>query len=142
MKNSRILLLLALTVFLFVLLAGCAAGEAEASRLPAEASGTQPAALQSAAIAQDAPAAVPEISQATQPSETAPVTAVLTREEALAIALEHAGFTGDQVSRLRTQYEIDDGIPQYEVEFHQDRWEYDYEIHAETGQILSFEKDD
>jgi len=72
---------------------------------------------------------------------TAP-NAALTREEAEAIALEHAGFAANQVKYLHTEYEIDDGRPQYEVSFHQDRWEYDYEIDAETGRILSFEKDD
>lgn len=66
----------------------------------------------------------------------------MTREEAEAIALEHAGFTADQVTYLRTEYEIDDGIPQYEVQFHQGRWEYDYEIDANTGAIMSYDMDD
>lgn len=65
----------------------------------------------------------------------------LTQEQAEAIALEHAGFTVDQVTRLRTSYEIDDGIPEYEVEFRVGRTEYDYTIHAETGEILSFDMD-
>lgn len=68
--------------------------------------------------------------------------ALLTREEAQAIALEHAGLTADQVTRLRTEYEIDDGIPRYEVTFRQGRWEYDYEIHAKTGTILSYDRDE
>lgn len=76
------------------------------------------------------------------PATTSGGSAALTKEEAEAIALEHAGFAADQVSYLHTEYEIDDGRPQYEVSFHQDRWEYDYEIDAETGRILSFEKDD
>lgn len=80
-------------------------------------------------------AALPESSQATSGP-------TLTREQAEAIALEHAGFTADQVSYLRTEYEIDDGIPQYEVSFHEGRWEYDYEINAETGAILSYDRDD
>lgn len=66
----------------------------------------------------------------------------LTAEEAQAIALEHAGFTADQVRFLRTEPELYDRIPHYDVEFQEGRWEYDYEIHAETGAILSFEKDD
>lgn len=80
--------------------------------------------------------------QASQPEGAAGTQAALTREEAEAIALKHAGFTADQVTYLRTEYEIDDGRPQYEVQFHQDRWEYDYEIDAQTGKILSFDKDD
>lgn len=76
---------------------------------------------------------------------TAPTTGtaqLLTKEQAEAIALEHAGFAADQVTYLRTEYEIDDGIHQYEVQFHQGRWEYDYEINAETGAILSYDMDD
>lgn len=71
---------------------------------------------------------------------TAPNTP-LTAEDAKAIAVEHAGLIGQQVSRLRAEYEIDDGIPQYDVEFYHDGIEYNYEIHAETGKILSFDKD-
>lgn len=74
---------------------------------------------------------------------TAPADAegLITREEAEAIALNHAGFTADQVKWLRTNYELDDGIHQYEVEFHQGPWEYDYEINAKTGEILSYDRD-
>lgn len=66
----------------------------------------------------------------------------ITKERAQEIALEHAGFTADQVKNLRTDYEIDDGKPRYEVQFRQDRWEYDYEINAQTGDILSYDRDD
>ena len=66
----------------------------------------------------------------------------LTLEEAQNIALKHAGFAADQVMALHTEYEIEHGIPQYDVEFHHGTWEYDYEIHADTGEILSYSKDD
>lgn len=68
--------------------------------------------------------------------------AALTKDQAQTIALAHAGFSADQVTGLRTEYEIDDGIPRFEVKFRQDRWEYDYEINAETGAILSYDRDD
>lgn len=68
--------------------------------------------------------------------------AVLGLEEAQSIALKHAGFAADQVTALRTEYEMEHGIPQYDVEFRHGIWEYDYEIHADTGEILSFSKDD
>lgn len=77
----------------------------------------------------------------TTPTTPQTRTATLTPEEAQAIALEHAGFTADQVSCLYAEYEIDDRIPQYDVRFRQGYLEYDYEIHAETGEILSFERD-
>lgn len=83
--------------------------------------------------------ALPPATAQPSPTEAA---ATITKEEAQSIALEHAGLTADQVTYLRTEYEIDDGVPQYEVEFHHDRWEYDYEIHAETGDVLSYDRDD
>ena len=46
------------------------------------------------------------------------------------------------MTALHTEYEIEYGVPQYDVEFHQGTWEYDYEIHADTGEILSYSKDD
>ncbi len=76
------------------------------------------------------------------PGQTGPSAQFLTVEEAQAIALDHAGFAPDQVSFLRTEPELWDHVPHYDVEFQEGRWEYDYEIHAETGAILSFEKDD
>lgn len=67
---------------------------------------------------------------------------LLTKDEAAAIALKHAGFAAADVSWLHTEYDVDDGVPEYDVQFHHGRWEYEYEIHAQTGKILSFEKDD
>lgn len=65
----------------------------------------------------------------------------LTAEEAKALALAHAGLAEDQVTHLRVEFDYDDGIPEYEVEFMADGWEYEYEIHGETGRILSWDKD-
>lgn len=88
---------------------------------------------------------------ANAPGQTADMTAgallgkhtspALTLEQAQSIALDHAGVTADQVTALHTEYEIEHGAAQYEVEFHYDGWEYDYEIHADTGEILSYNKD-
>ena len=90
------------------------------------------------------PAAEPTVPPATEATSPAATEAAgqLTGEEAKAIALAHAGFTADQVQHLRAEYEMDDGVPHYDIEFREGPWEYDYEIHAGTGQILSFEKDD
>ena len=87
----------------------------------------------------------PEPSAQTQtaaPIQTEPSVQTITAEEAQAIALTHAGFTADQVRFLRTEPELRDRVPHYDVEFQEGRWEYDYEIHAETGEILSFDRDD
>lgn len=78
------------------------------------------------------------------PSETGTTTETaqtLTKEDALNIALSNAGFFTDQVKFLQAEYGWDNGIPHYEVEFHKDKIQYDYIIHAKTGEILHTEKD-
>ena len=65
----------------------------------------------------------------------------ITEAEAQAIALEHAGLTEADISRLEVRKDFDDGRQEYDVEFHADRLEYEYEIDAVTGKILSFDKD-
>lgn len=78
--------------------------------------------------------------QAVSPAagETRPM---LTEEEVQKIALEEAGLSADQITGLRTQYEVDDGVPQFDVSFYEGDWEYEFEIHAETGKILSYDQD-
>ena len=87
----------------------------------------------------EAPAA-PEVPAYDPPAAEAPAE-LLEQAQAEAIALAHAGLTADEVSYLRTELDHDDGRREYEIEFRLDRWEYDYEIHAETGEILSWDKD-
>ncbi len=65
----------------------------------------------------------------------------ITTEEAIQIAIAHAGLTQDQVSQVHAELDFDDGIYKYEVQFHQDRIEYDYDIDALTGTVLSLDKD-
>lgn len=78
----------------------------------------------------------------TKPAETKPAeNKKISASDAKAIALKHAGLTADQVKGLRAEYDRDDGRPEYEVEFRVGNWEYDYEIHAETGKILSWDKE-
>ena len=60
-------------------------------------------------------------------------------EAALAIALEHAGVTLDQLSWYEICLDFDDGIWVYEVEFVVGNTEYEYEINAITGEIIKFE---
>lgn len=65
----------------------------------------------------------------------------ITQSDAMSIALQHAGLTTEQAEYLHTEYEIDDGIPQYDVSFYVGNMEYEYEINADTGNILSFDID-
>lgn len=76
------------------------------------------------------------------PQETQPAAPkTITAEEAQAIALKHAGLTAGEVKGLRAEFDRDDGRPEYEVEFRHGDWEFDYTIHAETGEILKHNKE-
>ena len=84
------------------------------------------------------------VQEAISPTVSPEITASsegITEAEAQAIALEHAGLTEADVSRLEVRKDFDDGRQEYDVEFHVDRLEYEYEIDAVTGKILSFDKD-
>lgn len=65
----------------------------------------------------------------------------LTAQEAEEIALEDAGLTREQVKRLYSEYDYDDGVSRYEVQFEHEKLEYEYEIRASDGKILSFDRD-
>ncbi len=83
-----------------------------------------------------------------QPEKDAPIKdkdtvqqELIGEERAKKIALEHAGLSEKDVIFERTELDRDDGIVKYEIEFRQGRTEYDVDIHAYDGRILSFEKD-
>lgn len=87
------------------------------------------------------PAAPPTSPLPPAQTPTSPAGVTLTAQEAEQLALAHAGLSAEQVTRLHSEYDVDDGIPQYEIEFHHGDWEYEYEVHAETGEILRSEMD-
>lgn len=74
------------------------------------------------------------------PAETQ-ISEGITEAEAKSIALEHAGVTEQEASRLQVRTDWDNGRQEYDVEFHVEYLEYEYEIDAVTGKILSFDKD-
>ena len=65
----------------------------------------------------------------------------ITEAKAKSIALAHAGLAESQVSRMKVQLDRDDGLIVYEVDFHNGRTEYEYEIDANTGSILKADID-
>lgn len=62
-------------------------------------------------------------------------------EVARATAVEHAGLTESDVTFIKVQQDRDDGRTVYDVEFYYDNTEYDYEIDAATGEIISYDRD-
>lgn len=67
--------------------------------------------------------------------------AKISYDEAKSIALKDAGLTAENVSFLRNELDRDDGILKYEVEFTKDGVEYEYDINADSGEILWVDKD-
>ena len=66
----------------------------------------------------------------------------VTEEQARQIALDHAGFSSNEVTFLRSKLDWDDGRQVYDVEFYTaDYTEYDYEISASTGEIIAYDFD-
>lgn len=59
------------------------------------------------------------------------------REEALAVALADAGVDEADTTRLKVSEDRDDGRKIYEIQFDAGDREYDYEIQASDGKILS-----
>lgn len=57
------------------------------------------------------------------------------------IALQHAKLDASNVVGLRVKKDYDDGVSVYEVEFYYNNVEYQYEIHAANGSVLSYEQD-
>lgn len=132
---------LLLAVLSFAILSGCAA-QAPAAPANISSPAQDTVIIPETPVPQTPAPTVPPATEAPTIPAAAPTEAsLITKEEAIAIALNDAGFTADQVTRLRTEFDRDDGQPEYEVDFHQGGFEYDYEIHAETGVILSKDKD-
>lgn len=80
-------------------------------------------------------------SDSTQENAENPSDSYITEAEAKAAALSNAGFTEEEVQFAHVKLESDDGKWKYDVEFHKDNMEYDYDIDALTGEVLDFDHD-
>lgn len=66
---------------------------------------------------------------------------VIGEEAALETAIKEAGIKASDVTNSYVELESDDGITKYEVEFYAGNTEYNFEIDAESGNVLSYEKE-
>lgn len=62
-------------------------------------------------------------------------------DRAISVAMEHAGINKFDAKELEVELDYDDGKFIYEVEFYANGIEYEFDIHAVTGEVLTFEKD-
>lgn len=69
-------------------------------------------------------------------SGSASQSAYIGLEAAKQAALNHAGVSASQATFLEAEYDYDDGRMVYEVEFHVNGTEYEYEIDAQTGDVV------
>ena len=83
------------------------------------------------------------------PTATAPTatqampetTEFIGEEKAKEIALQKAGLTAEDVTFTKIGLDRDDGVWQYEIEFRQDKTEYETDINAVDGTIINWETD-
>ena len=74
--------------------------------------------------------------------ETETTAGVIDQETALKAALDHAGLESGQISRLEVERDYDHGQAVYEISFRDPQeQEYEYQIDALTGEILSYDFD-
>lgn len=126
MKKTTLFAPLALTLALG-LMTGCTAAAMNSS---------------SAAAASDvAPAGSPSSTVSAGIAGSAGSDEYIAQADAENIALTDAGLTADSVSGMYGRLDYDDGRAVYDIEFWTDTAEYDYEIDAVSGEILSMDQD-
>ncbi len=65
----------------------------------------------------------------------------ISKQEAIRIALDHAGFSETEVDFLEIEFDWNNGHMVYEVEFEKGKIEYEYDINALTGEIDDYSND-
>ena len=96
----------------------------------------------SAASASTSPQPSSSVDPSPSPTASQSGSGTITEDQARQIALDHAGLSASQVTFLKSSLDYDDGRQVYDVEFYSsDYTEYDYEIDAATGDILSYDSD-
>ncbi len=63
-------------------------------------------------------------------------------QQAKEIALSHAGVTVNNATITEADFDTDDGVPSYEVDFVAQGNKFEYVIDAKTGEIIKAEKND
>lgn len=65
----------------------------------------------------------------------------ITAQEARQAALDDAGLSESEVTFIKTKLDQDNGSMVYDIEFYTASQEYDYEIDALTGKVLSVDNE-
>lgn len=75
------------------------------------------------------------------PGSSADGATQLTKDQALAIALQKAGVQKEQLRDLDIELDLERGIPVWEVDFEAGITEYSYDVDAYSGEIVKREKE-
>ena len=67
--------------------------------------------------------------------------AKISLQEARNIALTHANLDISVVNMVKCESEYYNGVLVYEIDFTYNNYEYDYKVDANTGEIISYDKD-
>ena len=115
-----------LAVMTAALLTGCT--QAPVQTDPAQGAGP----AEPAVPAEQAPAADADRGGQAQTGQNGAVS----REAALAVALENAGVPAADAYNIRTERDEESGIPVYDIEFETDYGDYDFQVARSDGQIV------
>lgn len=80
------------------------------------------------------------VSQSTSSIKPSTNGSQISRDKALSIALKDAGLKKSLVYDLEVELDNDKGVLHYDISFEYQNKDYDYEINAKTGKIISVEK--
>ena len=95
-----------------------------------------------AASASTSPQPSSSVDPSPSPTASQSGSGTITEDQARQIALDHAGRSAGQVTFLKSRLDWDDGRQVYDIEFYTASYEeYDYEIDAATGAIVSCDYD-
>ena len=72
---------------------------------------------------------------------TSQADSLITEKQAKEFALKKAGVSENDISQYKSELDKDGGIFRYEIEFHAGGYEYDIEVSAKDGKIISFDKE-
>ncbi len=81
----------------------------------------------------------PSTNTSTTNKNNTSTTTYIGKEKAKSIAFKNAGVSVSQVKELEVEFDKDDGVYSYEIDFKYNGMEYSYDINAKTGKII--EKD-
>ncbi len=65
----------------------------------------------------------------------------ITKDKAKELALKKAGVAAKDAKFVKVELDRDDGVLYYDIEFEAGSYEYDIEVSADDGSILSFDKE-